>query len=847
MWVNDPDGNTLFLNQAFMDYSGLSREASRLSWRITLHPDEVDALLARRAAGLRGFQPYEHPYRLRRFDGEYRWHFVRVAPVKDDFGKVVFWVGSATDIHDRQCAEIALLQNEEELEAMFEMSGLGKAVVDPDTLQYVRVNQRMCEITGYSRAELLRRRIPDITHPDDRAMAERVRDFVQRGINRWSYEKRYVRKNGAVIWVNITGAVVRDGDGRPRIVMADIEDVTARRELNDVRGRLAAIVENSTDSIGFSSLDDRMQFINPAGRRMLGFDPDEEVTTRTATDFFSPEYHSALLNDIFLTQDATGSWQGEIVLRHLKTGAPIPVHMNSGLLRDGEGRVIGRMAICRDLREQKRRSGELDAIGRRFQHLTNAMSHMVWIAKAEGDVVYFNERWTEYTGQPNESALGWGFSERIHPDDVDALKTRWTAARQAGGDLEIEHRLRGKSGDYRWFLGRAQPVLDAEHRVIEWFGTCTDIHDQKQALQAARRSEAEFRALFESAGTGNAKVDAKTRTFLRVNKRFADLLGYTVEELTGKPVSEISHPDHHSSDQAFMQDAIDGKRDSWTIEKRYIRKDGRVIWTILSATVVRGAGGEALYSVGVIQDITQKKEYEAQLLEAAGTMAQSNDDLERFAFVASHDLQEPLRKVSTYTSLLFEKHGAALGDDAKRYMEQVTGSVERMRELINDLLDYSRLTRPAGKTEAVDLEKTLSDVLNDLEVPIRESGAVVTSGALPTVNGSPTQLNQVFQNLIGNAIKFRGAGAPRIRVDAAESPAIWTISISDNGIGIEPEHQSRIFGSFERLHPRHEYPGSGIGLATCKKIVEQHGGRIGVRSTPGAGSTFFFTLPRETG
>ncbi|HEX9154433.1 MAG TPA: ATP-binding protein [Nitrospira sp.] len=227
-------------------------------------------------------------------------------------------------------------------------------------------------------------------------------------------------------------------------------------------------------------------------------------------------------------------------------------------------------------------------------------------------------------------------------------------------------------------------------------------------------------------------------------------------------------------------------------------------------------------------------------------LARSNRDLEQFAYAASHDLQEPLRMVATYTQLLAERYQGKLDSDADKYIHYAVDGALRMQKLVQDLLTFSRVGRPGMALESIDCNTVLAGALKNLKGAIQESGAVVQHTQLPLVMADSSQLGQVFQNLIGNAIKFHGSAPPVIRVEATRQRKDWVFSVADNGIGISPEHAEDVFVIFRRLHTRADYPGNGIGLSICKKIVEQHGGRIWVESQLGQGSTFKFTLPMNT-
>jgi light-regulated signal transduction histidine kinase (bacteriophytochrome) len=232
----------------------------------------------------------------------------------------------------------------------------------------------------------------------------------------------------------------------------------------------------------------------------------------------------------------------------------------------------------------------------------------------------------------------------------------------------------------------------------------------------------------------------------------------------------------------------------------------------------------------------------AELAERAKDLARSNSELQQFAYVASHDLQEPLRMVASFTQLLAKRYADKLDDDARDFINYAVDGARRMQTLISDLLSYSRVGTQGKPLVPTDVDAVLNNVLGSLQYAIEESGAAISHDYLPRVMADPVQLGQLFQNLLANAIKFRGEAPPRVHISAARDGNHWKIAVRDNGIGIAQEHADRIFVIFQRLHTKTEYPGTGIGLAICKKIVERHGGRIWIEPSPGGGTTFCFTI-----
>jgi PAS domain S-box-containing protein len=331
-------------------------------------------------------------------------------------------------------------------------------------------------------------------------------------------------------------------------------------------------------------------------------------------------------------------------------------------------------------------------------------------------------------------------------------------------------------------------------------------------------------------------------TIKTVNRATCDLLGYKAEELIGQPVALVVGEDElpltGSGSGGFIEHHA-----LTNVEKTYLAKDGKKIPMLFSSSVLRNHGTPQGI-VCVAQDITELKHIEDALRQQAAELVRSNAELEQFAYIASHDLQEPLRMVASYVQLLVRRYSDRLDGNAKEFIAYAVGGVTRMQRLINDLLEYSRVGTRGKPLGLADCEVVLDEVLANLKVTIAESGAVVTRQPLPTVRADATQLRHLFQNLLANAIKFRKPDEPpRVHISAERAEQAWTFAIRDNGIGIDPQYHERIFVIFQRLHTEREYPGTGIGLAICKKIVERHGGKIWVESKPGQGAAFLFTLP----
>jgi PAS domain S-box-containing protein len=284
-----------------------------------------------------------------------------------------------------------------------------------------------------------------------------------------------------------------------------------------------------------------------------------------------------------------------------------------------------------------------------------------------------------------------------------------------------------------------------------------------------------------------------------------------------------------------------------SFETQRLTREGRLLDVWLTVTKLVDDAGTPVGIASTDRDITERKRAEEVLRKTIADMDRSNKELEQFAYVASHDLQEPLRMVASFTQLLAKRYKDKLDADANEFIGYAVDGANRMQKMINDLLSYSRVETRGKPFEAVGCTAILNQALTNLRMVIEETGAMITQDPLPTVMGEESQLVQLFQNLIDNAIKFRREEPPRIHISAEDRGNDWFFSVKDNGIGIDPQYNERIFIIFQRLHRREEYPGTGIGLTICKKIVERHGGRVWVDSQPGNGSTFYFTIPKTGG
>ncbi len=475
----------------------------------------------------------------------------------------------------------------------------------------------------------------------------------------------------------------------------------------------------------------------------------------------------------------------------------------------------------------------------------------------DGRILAMNDTELAMLGWRREEVIGRKhLTEVLTPASQAIFQREFPEFVRTGQVTDLEFEFVRRDGSTFTGLLSATAIKDAGGNFIRSRSTTLDITGRKQA-------EAE-RDRFFTISLDLLCIASGDGYFKRVSPAVTDLLGWSPEEFLAQPYMELIHPEDRAASQLEVERQVLNGEKVLQFENRFRRKDGS--WRVLSWRSVPQPGG-LMYATA--RDVTERKlmeerlrsfnlELEQRVAErttelsrvneklksAASRLANSNRELQDFAFVASHDLQEPLRKIQAFSDRLKSRCGPAFDATGTDYMDRMLGAAGRMRRLIDDLLMFSRVTSKAKPFEPVDLAKVAREVVSDLEIRLEQAGARVDVGALPTLDADATQMRQLLQNLIGNALKFRRPEAPPVvSVTGEQCDGQLRLSVADNGIGFEEKYADRIFQVFQRLHGRGEYEGSGIGLAVCRKIAERHGGVITVRSTPGVGSTFTITLP----
>lgn len=779
------------------------------------------------------------------------------------------------ELHERKKAEEALQQSEERLRLAQSSANIGIWERNLQSGQLVWTKE-MESIYGYEEGTFpgTYDGFSERVHPEDLAEFERMRDEAVNQSKPFDFDFRIRLHSGETRWVHCKGAAHYDGTGNPDRVFGVNVDITDRKkaeeELHIAFQRFYSILSNQYAGLLLVAEEGRIEFANQAFCDQFELKvPPSLLQGLTPQDIIQQIQHvyaepaqavnriREILDEMQPVKDEEISIRGGKT--YLRDFIPIKI----------EGKPYGRLWHHRDITDRKKaedalrearddlelrvqeRTAELekakDATAAERQRLYDVLETLpVYVCLLDSDYHmpfanrYFRETFGESLGRRCHEFL----FNRTEPCEIcetyTVMKTRsphhwyWTGPN-------------GRHYDIYDF-----PFIDDDGSMLI-LEMGIDITERKQAEAALKQTLIDLTRsnedlwkwgqVFEHARWGIVVSSEDGLSLAFMNPEFAKMHGYTVEELTGRPIPDVYAPEERTG--LIEQIAIANQKGHHIWESKHIRKDGTIFPVLIDATAVKDEDGNVLYRVVNVQNITERKHSEDVLKRTLADLTRSNQELQQFAYVASHDLQEPLRNVASCLQLLEKKYKHNLDADADQYIRYAVESSVRMKALILDLLAYSRVAtrgKPPGRT---DCEQALDQTLNNLTVAISEAGAKITHDPLPTIRADYNQLLLVFQNLIQNAIKFRRDEPSRAHVSAVKNKDEWVFSVKDNGIGIESQYLDRIFVIFQRLHRRSEYDGTGMGLAIVKKVIERHGGRIWAESQPGVGTTVCFTIPEK--
>jgi PAS domain S-box-containing protein len=821
-------------------------------------------------------------------DGTYTERYWAAAnkPVVNEAGEVVYLIHTAEDITSNLQAEqkAARLRHIEKAYSLFMQAPIVIGIVKGDDYQIELANDGILQLWGRGPEVIGKSLMEAIPELEGQGFIELLDEVRRTGKPYYAYERpSTLVRNGKeeTLYLDfVYQPYYEEGESVASGVFAVAHDVTrqvlARRKAYESEQRFKDLVSVATVATAvYLGREMRIQYANEAMIRVWGKDASVIGTTiREALPELEGQPFHDLLDHVFTTGETYWGKQDRVDLVVDGKLQTFYYNFSYKALRNVDGEVYGILNMATDVTEQVLSRKRIEEQNRELQFVMDVMPQLVWHTQPDGGLDFANNVYLDYTGVTLEKLTGFQWMNLVHPDDLEVSARTWHKALAAESDnYSIEHRLRGKNGQYRWFLSRGVARKDKDGKILRWYGTTTDIEEQKTAAEVLQQSKERFELVAKA--TQDAIWDWDLTTdLLWWNDGFKALFGYSDEDIEPGIESWYNrlHPDDKQRIVDGIHQVIDSGGKQWSDEYRFRKKDGSYAIVFDRGYALHDKDGKPVRMLGSIQDITERKQWEqglermvkertTELEDLNQELKRTNANLEDFAYAASHDMKEPIRKIQFFADRLKHLLKGQLSEEQSRLFGRMEHAAHRMGNLIDDLLTYSRVSRGAPNHEVVDLNRKVQMVLEDLELEVQEKNATVSVGQLPTVMGHKRQLQQLFQNLIGNALKYSKPGTPpkvhitahRVKGDDAALPLrgeerqreYHLIEVRDNGIGFDQHDAEKIFSIFTRLHGNTEYKGTGVGLSIAQKVVDNHGGKIWAESQPGEGATFRVLLPAE--
>lgn len=793
-------------------------------------------------------------YRFRGNDDQYRWWSNKMVIIKDDQGMPLYRDGFVRDITEQKKAEENLTKSQRSSEEAQRIGQIGSWEWNLQTGE-ISWSDELYHIYGVDPEKFT----PTIdsfakyVHPDDQeTINEVINQIITHGTS-LEFDFRIISEDGLThVLKTVAEATDYDERGNPLLVIGTNQDVTElkkiEKNLKDERDLLQNVMDGARNShLVYLDRDFNFVRVNEAYARTCGYKPKEMI----GKNHFDLYPHK----------------ENEAIFAHVReTGKPAKYHDKPFKFPDQPERgvtywdwtltpvksydeIIGFIFSLYETTKRKQAEEELKRSEEIYRGILDNLQDAYFRSNNEGLIIMASQ----------SAANIYGFNS---PKEMIDLSTSSMYKNREDRASMLEClKKKGKIENYEFKASRKDGSLFYASQNVQFFyddnghiqGTeciVRDITHQKEFEETLEKSEEKYRTLFESTSLG-VVYQNKNGSIISANPAAEEILGLTLDQMQGRTSTDPrwnaireDGSDFPGEEHPAMVALKTGREVKNVIMGIYDPIKKSSAWININATPQFKKDDIEPYQVYTIfEDITHKKIHEIELQKTLDELKRSNSELEQFAYVASHDLQEPLRMISSFTQLLERRYKNQLDDDAIDYIHYAVDGAKRMQELINDLLIFSRVKSKAGEFKSVDLDNVIDEVLFNLEIAIEKNDTVITKEGLPMIFGDYSQMVQVFQNLIGNAIKYRSKKTPKIQIYSKKEDDYWLFSIKDNGIGIESEYFDHIFQIFKRLHTPDEYEGTGIGLAITKRIIDRHGGEIWVESEPGNGSTFYFTIP----
>lgn len=751
--------------------------------------------------------------------------------------------------------EILRISRNSELQfsASFQNAAIGMALVSREG-RFTEVNRSLCKLLGYSKDELVGLSFQEITHPEDLFTdLEYAQQLLDKKIEFYSLEKRYFTKSGEVVWINLNGTAVWNEDGSFRNFIAQIENINPRKlahqALEDQKNRFENVIRGTNAGTWEWNVQTGETVFNETWAEIIGYSLKElePVSIQTWADFAHPddlELSGQLLQQCF--SGASEYYECECRMRH-KDGHWVWVLDRGKVMSwtyDGKPEMM--FGTHTDISKFKTLEEKLLQKESFINAMLDTIDVGIVVCDEEGVLRLFNKATLEFHGLDSKTIPQSEWSSYYQLFQVDGhtlLEKEEVPLYRAWKGEAVENQIfciKHTSGEIFYISASGSQIRDERGKIQGAVVAMKNITDSRKAALELEERERKFRGIFNSTFQfiGFLEPDG---TLIEANQTALSFAGLNPEDVVGKKFWDCYWWQISGETQEQLKVGIERAAQGEFIQYEVAvwDKDKNPVTILFNLKPLFDGKGKVIAIIPegrLVQD----------MVDARKSLIEKNKELERFASVASHDLKEPLRMVINFLQLLERKYKGKLDEKADQYIHFAVDASKRMNELISDLLEFTKIGNENAALEEIDLNHLVKEQEGYFSALLEECGGSITFSPLPVISGKKVPINLLFRNLIGNSIKYRKQDvSPQITIQSKEYPDFWEFSVEDNGIGFDPSYSQEIFELFKRLQTRQDYSGSGLGLAICKKITEQHGGKIWADSLPGKGSKFHFTLGKS--
>lgn len=716
------------------------------------------------------------------------------------------------------------------------------------------------QILGYAPEEVIHS-IEDwkkLIHPEDQPRVMRILDAHLEGHNpAYETEYRVLAGDRTWKWIMARGKVVsRDESGQPLRAAGTLRDITARKEIEEAvraeRNFTSAVLDTAGDLIVVYDRQGRVVRFNRTCERVTGY-KFAEVKSQYAWEVACAPEEAEKIQAFFrnlqrgqrlpeVSERFESCWLARNGRRHL-------INWTLSYLLDHRGAVSHVICTGTDVTRSRLMEERQRETTRELRSILENANAVIYALSFDGVFLFVSPTWTTLLGHQVVRVDGQPLTGFVYPADAAGYLDMLQRAQNTGRvPQNFEYRIRHRNGKWCWHAASGSLVTDKSGHPQYFVAVATDITEQKRAEKALKRSEERYRSLIMHipGAVHRCQYDSNW-TVDYISKFIEDIVGYPAADFVGNHVRSFQSV-IHPQDRALVKERIDSgirTRKPYTIEYRLLHADGSIRWVNSRGQAVLGGYGTIRWLDGVITDVTSRKQAEVRQQQLMQELENVNQELRDFAYIVSHDLKAPLRGIRSLAQWIYEDHYRQFDEEGKEQLDLLVNRVNRMQNLLDGILRYSRVGTAKSEEVPVDLNQVVKEVIQMLSVP--SDITIMVEDEMPTLNLDRTRMQQVFENLIGNAIKHMDKSPGEIHIGCQDRGNCWQFSVGDNGPGIEEKYFERIFTIFQTLKPRDEFESTGVGLTIVKKIIDIYGGEIWVESQVGQGSTFYFTLPQLSG